>query len=86
MLWAVRLSGLPERSLQWVWTNRLGGSNRTISPLSSYGSPRYWPLWTKGLPTFQSVSVSTPKNHCLIRSGVVNALQTSSMGASIVAE
>ena len=36
-----------------------------------------------GEPCFQSVSVSTPKNHCLISSGVVIACQTSSTGASI---
>ena len=35
------------------------------------------------LPTSQSDSVSTPKNHCLIVAGVVIAAQTSWTGASI---
>jgi hypothetical protein len=38
------------------------------------------------LPTFQSDTVSTPKNHSLITSGVVSASHTSSAGASIVIE
>src|SRR5918996_5434301 len=55
-------------------------------PLSSYGLPWYSPLWTIELPTFQSVIVSTPKNHFFISSGVVNASQTLAAGALMIME
>jgi hypothetical protein len=64
----------------------VGGSIRMIVPLSSYGLPCHRPRWISELPTCQSDSVRTPKNHSSIAFGVVRARQTSSIAASIVTE
>jgi hypothetical protein len=57
-----------------------------ITPLSTRDSPCHSLRLTIGLPDVQSLSVSTPKNHCLISSAVVRAAHTFSIGPSMKTE
>jgi hypothetical protein len=65
---------------------RLFGLEPHDHALVFVGLPCYSPVCTSGLPSFQSVRVSTPKNHRLMSSGVVSARHTSRAEAGIVTE